>query len=423
MELASLLEADTGIRYGTGTPPPIVEPGENTLPFVRATDIKENQIQLDGLLHISSKQDKSMDKCRIQAGEMILVRSGVNTGDCAVVPQSLEGSYAAYDLILRFNEKVLPEYVEYFLDTRVGRLQINVRKGRAAQPHINAEEVGSIRIPLPDLDTQHALVAEMEAARAMRQSKLVEAECLLAGIDSFVLDELALKEPKEEKKQIFALKFEKMGQTRIDPHFHHPDFRKLIEALQTTATERLGDIAEFSGEVWNPEKEESPTFRYIEISGVNTQTGEVTPNEIPVSEAPSRARMTVKQGDILVSLTRPHRGAIALLDKSFDNCIASTGFAVLRKITKENVLPEYLWIILHNPVCLRQMLQRSSGGNYPAITDAELKQILIPIPIVDIQKKIVAELQRRRTQARQLREEAESAWQEAKSQFEKKLLG
>jgi type I restriction enzyme S subunit len=81
-----------GIRYGTGTPPPIVEKGPNSVPFIRATDIKEGEIQEDDLLFIEQEQPPDMRKCLLSAGELIVVRSGVNTGDCAVVPEHLKGS-------------------------------------------------------------------------------------------------------------------------------------------------------------------------------------------------------------------------------------------------------------------------------------------------------------------------------------------
>ena len=69
------------------------------------------------------------------------------------------------------------------------------------------------------------------------------------------------------------------------------------------------------------------------------------------------------------------------------------------------------------------MLQRSSGGNYPAITEDELLKIQIPTPLLQIQKRIVAELSRRRTEARRLRDEAEREWAAAKKNFEEALLG
>ena len=100
-----------GIRYGTGTPPPIVPEGPHARAFIRATDIKDGEIKTDDLLFIAAEQPKHMTKCRLSGSELILVRSGANTGDCAVVPSTLSDSYAAYDLILNTSPELQPQFL------------------------------------------------------------------------------------------------------------------------------------------------------------------------------------------------------------------------------------------------------------------------------------------------------------------------
>ena len=96
---------------------------------------------------------------------------------------------------------------------------------------------------------------------------------------------------------------------------------------------------------------------------------------------------------------------------------------MLRNLKRTDVLKEFLqWILLDDYVLL-QMLQRSSGGNYPAINAEELKKIVIPIPDISIQRQICDEANRRKQQANQMRKKAEEEWAEAKAQFEKELLG
>src|SRR5205814_9564062 len=112
----------------------------------------------------------------------------------------------------------------------------------------------------------------------------------------------------------------------------------------------------------DPSDGEGPTFRYIEISTVNPETGEAHAVETLRAEAPSRARMVVHDGDIIVSLTRPHRGSIAMIDGTLYSCVASTGFAVLTEIVKRNVKLGHLWAFLRRQAALLQMLQRSGVG-------------------------------------------------------------
>jgi restriction endonuclease S subunit len=64
-----------------------------------------------------------------------------------------------------------------------------------------------------------------------------------------------------------------------------------------------------------------------------------------------------------------------------------------------------------------------TGNTHPRISKDDVRNLRIPVPNKDIQKEIVAETHRRKTLARQLKQEAEQDWATAKAQFEKELLG
>jgi type I restriction enzyme, S subunit len=390
--------------------------------YIRITDFDDEGIP-EGHEFVTAENVK--DDFLLKDGDVLFARSGATVGKTFIYTRELGKSiFAGYCIRFRFDEeKVLPSFVYYYTKTERYKTWVRSMQRPAGQPNINKEEFKSFEIPIPLLDTQRALVAEMEFARKAWQAKLSQADELLKGMEGFVLEQLGLKLPKEEKGGTFAIRFDTVQDGRVDPHFHHPTFSKLLDIIQTAPHKELGQLAKFSNEIWSPEQETAEIFRYIEISGVNIQTGNLTAVETLVSEAPSRARLLVKGGDILVSLTRPHRGAIAQAGESFDGCVASTGFSIVREISDKRISKDYLWCILRNQICLRQMLQRSSGGNYPAITEPELKQILIPIPSEKTQEAIASELSRRRAEARHLSESAEREWREAKEKFEKVLLG
>ncbi|PJE81039.1 hypothetical protein COU58_04585 [Candidatus Pacearchaeota archaeon CG10_big_fil_rev_8_21_14_0_10_32_42] len=178
-------------------------------------------------------------------------------------------------------------------------------------------------------------------------------------------------------------------ENRIDPHFYRPEFKELKVDLSRQKHKSLGEVIEFSSETWNQKDFFDNEFPYIEISEIDTSTGEIQNiTYYEKDEAPSRAKMIVRENDIIVSTTRPHRGAIASIDKTRDGFIASTGFAILRNL-KTELNKKYLLFILRTQLSLKQMLQRSSGGNYPAITSEELKKVIIPLPPISIQEKIV----------------------------------
>lgn len=195
---------------------------------------------------------------------------------------------------------------------------------------------------------------------------------------------------------------------RLDADFYKPEFRKHLTTLSGICFKELGEMVEFSNETWDQKSIYNDKFPYIEISEVDITSGEIR-NIIyyEKEKAPSRAKMIVREDDIIVSTTRPHRGAISLIDESKNSYIASTGFAVLRGLKTDKASRDFLFHILKTSLCLNQMLQRSSGGNYPAITTEDLKKIKIPLPPLPIQNQIVDIMQSAYSQKKQMEAEAQ----------------
>lgn len=138
------------IRYGTGSPPNYIEKG---IPFIRATNIKQGSIQEKGMVYISEEDAKEISKCKIKTGDLILVRSGINVGDCATVQKKFNGAYAAYDLIV---EVPYPTnyFINFLINSSFGKATINTMSRRAAQPHVNADQIKSMKLPFPDKKEQ-----------------------------------------------------------------------------------------------------------------------------------------------------------------------------------------------------------------------------------------------------------------------------
>lgn len=428
--LGTLLSSQNGIRYGTGTPPPIVEPSNKSVPFIRATDIKDGEIIVSGLLHISAEQEKSMKKCLVSGNELIIVRSGVNTGDCAVVPKSLAGSYAAYDLILQFSNEVVPAFVSEFLNTQSGRAQLNVLKGRAAQPHLNAEEVSSVKIPLPPLNIQQKLVSDLEAAREARKRKLAEADALLAGIDGFLLEQLGLRLPEDDKRLTFAVRLME-ARTRCDADYQSPRFRRLRQNIENGIflVASVSDICQRLEAGFAAGGDDQafdnvsgiPHIRPLNITADGDLTFEGT-KYVPRDKI--KDGDLIKKGEVLFNNTNSTAwvGKTVVFDADID-CACSNHITRLT-LQNEKANPYYIAALFN---ALRGLglfgLLSTNFNNQAGINSKTLSDLRIPLPPIEIQQSIAAEVTHRREQARRLRGEAGAGWEEAKGRFERELLG
>lgn len=419
----SLAEICSLISDGTHHTPKYISDDQQGIHFISVKDVREWEISFEKTKFISKEEHNKLAKrCSPKTNDILLTKIGT-IGKAALVPSNapIFDIFVSVALLKLNDDSISPPFVTYFLNSEVARIQFSrVVKGIGV-PDLHLEDIAAIKIPLPPLNKQIELVAAMDEERSHRKQKLAESDALLSSLDDYLLNTLGLEPPVKDERKVFAIQTSIIS-GRFDPHFHAPNFKNIYRLLSKTTTKKLGEIVNFSKDYWNPKDEEKITFRYIEISNVKPQTGEAIWTETLTKEAPSRARMLVHGDDIIVSLTRPHHGSIAHLSEEFDGCIASTGFAVIRSVSKL-LNREYLWCILRSQLSLQQMLQRASGGNYPAITRSELENIIIPIPEISIQEKIVREIQHRRSEAQRLRSEAETGWQIAKQWFEDQLLG
>lgn len=131
-------------------------------------------------------------------------------------------------------------------------------------------------------------------------------------------------------------------------------------------------------------------FIYIDIASVDRNLKAVSePSRLLGSDAPSRARKIVNKGDVIVSMTRPNLNAVALIDKKFDNCIASTGFDVLKPI---EVDPRWVFYSVRSSNFIEDMCQRVQGALYPAIKTSDIREYQIPLPPISEQTRIAQKL-------------------------------
>jgi type I restriction enzyme S subunit len=144
----------------------------------------------------------------------------------------------------------------------------------------------------------------------------------------------------------------------------------------------------------DPSSRSRPTFRYIDISSIDREQNLIScAAEIAGDQAPSRARQLVGENDVLVSTVRPLLNAVALVPKDLDGEIASTGFCVLRP-KLEAISPRYLFYFVRSESFVWSLLPHIRGANYPAVTDGDVKSVLIPLPPLSEQRRIIEILDR-----------------------------
>ena len=156
----------------------------------------------------------------------------------------------------------------------------------------------------------------------------------------------------------------------------------------------IGEACQVNPESVDPKELYSGSyFNYIDISCVENESGRfLGPNEVDSANSPSRARRLVTQGDILVSTVRPNLRAFTILTNLPERVVASTGFAVLRP-RPQQLLPEFLILMVRGANAVDQMVRMMGKGSYPSINQKDVESVQIPLPPLEVQQEIVAEIE------------------------------
>ncbi|WP_305154008.1 restriction endonuclease subunit S, partial [uncultured Clostridium sp.] len=147
-----LREGIKEIKYGTSTPPVFSEEG---VPFVRATNIKFGRIIENDMKYISEQESKKIEKCKLELGDTIIVRSGANTGDNAFVSEEYVGAYGGYDIIVKLNKKINYIFLNAILNSVYREIIIEPLTRRAGQPHLNSGQIQSLVVFMPPIELQN----------------------------------------------------------------------------------------------------------------------------------------------------------------------------------------------------------------------------------------------------------------------------
>ena len=217
--------------------------------------------------------------------------------------------------------------------------------GKGAYPSINQNDVSNLRFPLPPLTVQEEIVAEIEGYQ-----KIID------GARQIV----------ENYKPTF----------KIDPKWE---------------TVKLGEICnEMRNGVNVEQNDEVGKYRVTRIQTISDGTVDLSKIKW-TNDEPSEGYF-MQAGDILLSHINSyeHLAKTALFPQTDDKVVH--GINLIRcRLKKETVMPEYLIIYMKSDDFIndaRKYAQRAV--NQASIKTADLKQLNIPLPPMETQKRIVA---------------------------------
>ena len=311
----------------------------------------------------------------------------------------------------------------------------------SAQPHVYASDLSEIPIPIPPIETQNKIVDIMKDAYLQKEKFEKEADNLLNSIDDYILNELGITLPKKEtnlKNKIFIKKASDLIGKRIDVFGYLPFYKNLKESIQNGkySCKKLKDlITHVASGNWGIEEkdiEENKKDKFKKCLIIrSTEFGEYDLNidskkkQYRFIEKEKLHKLKICSGDILIeksggSENQPVGRVVFLTDeftKSKNICFSN----FIQKITLNNELNKnFVFCCLHtfHSIKLTENMQSQTNGIKNLIL-SEYYDTSIPLPPIEIQQKIVDEINERKKKALNLQKKAKEILENAKSQAEK----
>lgn len=332
----------TDIKYGTSQPPQFSEDG--VYKFIRATNIKKGRITEESMLRIDEVEASKIQKCKLNGNEIIIVRSGANTGDTCVVTSEYAGNYAGYDIIITLDaEKANPVYFNELINTHYMEQIVKPLTVRSAQPHLNAKQVQEMPMIVASLEEQNVFAALVEQSD---KSKFVMFK------SQFI--EMFAKYPKKRFGD-FCTTHARIG------------WQKLTKAEFLDE----GDYYLVTG--WDIMPDHTVAFEQCKY--------------VTKERYEQDSKLILGKGDVL--LTKDGTlGKVAIIG-DLDKPATLNGHIFVIRPKDERIIPEFLLGLFISDDFINQLDSNKTGSTIKGITQKALLEFEIPIAPVGVQQQYV----------------------------------
>lgn len=323
-------------------------------------------------LESAAKTDNGDNRKLVKSGDFVINSRSDRRGSCGI--SKFDGSVSLINIILMPTQKIANGYYNYLFRTENFADEF-YKYGNGIVDDLWSTKWTSMKkilVPFPSLQTQQRIAGYLDE------------KC--GEIDATIAKQKEIIEKLKAYKQSLISETVTKGLDKSAP-------------LKPSGIDYLGDIpshweirklkyvANFNQNTLPEDTDGQFEFKYIDIGNVSSVDGIKEIQYFNFSNAPSRARRIVKYGDIIVSTVRTYLRAITSIKEDYDNCICSTGFAVITP--KDNFQQDFVVYAIENESFIAQIIANSQGISYPAINVSQLENLKLAFPSVKEQKEIV----------------------------------
>ncbi len=402
----------------------LYEEGEHSKPFLLAKNIRPLLADTDDALRVSLSVLKGIPQNRLQTNDVLVTRSGANSGMACVYLGASGDIYTSGEgLIVRSLGDMDGAYLSVYLNTQPGAMLCRRAIYGSGQPHVSPRYLELTRVPrLGYVEAQAAsLVREAYAVmeEAGRASPQAEAE---------LLERLGWNQLNAAPKELYyTASMDTLGKAnRCDPEYFQPQYARLAERIKQRGGMTLGELCNGNVGVRGVAPAYDPDGEVLLVNSQNlgpTQMDVTTAARVSSSFAaqPAMQEALIARHDVLTYATGAYTGRT--------NCYLSDTPAlagidvIIHRPDPSKCNPIYLALFLNSPPGIQLSRREGSGSAQVHIYPRNMASLPVFVPRnangsvdLDWQNTLAAKVQQAgdaKTQARHKLEQAKRLVEDA----------
>lgn len=389
------------------------------IPLLRTQNVNEFFVDAENdIVYIGEEFHNKLKKSQIFSGYLLLARSG-SIGNVGIVPDKFPVANSADIILIKVStDKLIPEFLTAYLNSKYGKFQVERGSSGGLQGHINLYSLEKLQVPITDKQFQE----EVKDLVLSGLNFIEESKQLYDQAEDLLLEDLGLKNFKVEDDLAFIVNLSDVkSANRIDAECFQPKYEKLMAKIKNLSKGLASIFSIRRGDFINPDYYVKKAKRgYIRIKELPSK-GELNTDVVTYVDDNfyGKSLEMLLEGDFVFAGIGATLGKTARIPKELEGSFYSNNTARfrLKKEWKDKVNTYYLQLVFQSLVCQWQFEQRQAQTAQAKISDEELKTVLIPILAKSTQQKI-AELVRK---AHEARKKSKELLEEAKGKVEKMI--
>ena len=381
------------------------------IPFIRSGNVGETFINETDLELISSEAHYQLEKSITKLHDVMMARKGKIGGASIILEDQVNFNCNenVIKLTIKNKEEINPFYFTVYFNSKYGKKQVERLATGNVQPWVSIFQIRKLKFR--NASTEFSKLIEQTIINSY--SKLISGKnkmsdsntelSKLFGVDNWV--------PTSKNIAIKKISQTFLSTGRLDAEYYQPKFDELIKKINNVKHDTLGNLVVFKKSI-EPgsdayQTEGIPFVRVSDISkfGISETEIHLNRNEFDLDE------LKPKKDTILLSKD----GSVGIAYKVEEDIDVITSSALLHlKLKSKEVLPDYLTLVLNSKLTQMQAERDAGGSIIQHWRPDEIKQVLIPILPIDVQKELTKQIQ----QSFKLRKESKRLLEVAKTAVE-----